>query len=148
MIYTVVCVKFNDVFVHFTVNCLRFFINDINKNHPTIEFTIKWAKISTNFLQVTVYITEGIIETDLYVKPTDSQRYIYHLPIIFSCKITFLSKRETVQPSTKDHLILSIDDRNRKSFPDVPLTDFKNKKSLRDHLARSQLLDIKNTDMS
>ena len=66
VIYTVVCVKFIDVFVHFTVNCSRFFINDINKNHPTIEFTIKWAKISTNFLQVTVYITGGIIETDLY----------------------------------------------------------------------------------
>ena len=83
MIYTVVCVKFIDVFVHFTVNCLRFFINDINKNHPTIEFKIKWVKTSTNFLQVTVYITEGIIEVDLYVKPTDSQQYLYHLPIIF-----------------------------------------------------------------
>ena len=55
---------------------LRSFINDINKNHPTIKFTAEWLKTSINFLDVMVSITEGIIETGLYVKPTDSHQYL------------------------------------------------------------------------
>ena len=55
---------------------LRSFINDINENHSTIKFTAEWSKTSINFLDVTVSIAEGIIETDLYVKPTDSHQYL------------------------------------------------------------------------
>ena len=44
--------------------------------HPTIKFTIDWSKTSINFLDVTVSIAEGLIETDLYVKPIDSHQYI------------------------------------------------------------------------
>ena len=55
---------------------LRSFINDINKNHPIIKFTAERSKTSVNFLDVTVSITEAIIETDLYVKPTDSHQYL------------------------------------------------------------------------
>ena len=44
--------------------------------HPTIKFTADWSKRSINFLDVTVSITESIIETDLSVKPTDSHQYI------------------------------------------------------------------------
>ena len=44
---------------------LRSFINDINKNHPTIKFTVEWSKTSINFLDVTVSIAEGTIEIDL-----------------------------------------------------------------------------------
>ena len=55
---------------------LKSFVNDINKNHPTIKFTAEWSKTSINFLDVTVSIAEGIIETDLYVKPTDSHQYL------------------------------------------------------------------------
>ena len=44
--------------------------------HPTIKFTADWSKTSINFLDVTVSITKGIIETDLYVKPTDSHQYL------------------------------------------------------------------------
>ena len=40
--------------------------------HPTIRFTADWSKASVNFLDVTVSITEGVLETDLYVKPNDS----------------------------------------------------------------------------
>ena len=47
---------------------LKSFINTINKMHPTIKFTADWSKASTNFLNVTVSIAEGIIKTDLYVK--------------------------------------------------------------------------------
>ena len=55
---------------------LRSFINDINESHPTIKFTTEWSKTSINFLDVTVSIAEGIIETELYVKPTDSHQYL------------------------------------------------------------------------
>ena len=44
--------------------------------HPTIKFTADWSKTSINFLYVTVSIAEGVIETDLYVKPTDSHQYL------------------------------------------------------------------------
>ena len=45
--------------------------------HPTIKFMTDRPKTSINFLDVTVPITKGIIETDLYVKPTDSHQYLW-----------------------------------------------------------------------
>ena len=44
--------------------------------HPTIKFTAKWTKTPINFLDVTVSLIERLIETDLYVKPTDSHQYL------------------------------------------------------------------------
>ena len=44
--------------------------------HPTIKLTADWSKTSLNFLNVTVSITKGVIETGLYVKPTDSHQYL------------------------------------------------------------------------
>ena len=52
---------------------------------PTIKITADWSKTSINFLDVTVSIAEGIIETDLYVQPTDSQRYLLSSPCHFFC---------------------------------------------------------------
>ena len=51
-------------------------IDKINKAYPTIEFTAEWSKTSINFLDVTVSLIEGVIETDLFVKPTDSHQYL------------------------------------------------------------------------
>ena len=55
---------------------LRSFIDKINKVHSTIKFTAERSKTSINFLDVTVSLIEGVIETDLYVKPTDSHQYL------------------------------------------------------------------------
>ena len=44
--------------------------------HPTIKFTAEWPKTSINFLDVTLSLTERVIETDLYVKPTGSHQYL------------------------------------------------------------------------
>ena len=55
---------------------LNSFIDNINNMHPTIKFTADWSKTSINFLDVTVSIAEGVIETDLYVKPTGSRQYL------------------------------------------------------------------------
>ena len=51
---------------------LKTFIDSINKMHPTIRFAADQSKTSIHFLDVMVSITEGVIETDLYVKPTNS----------------------------------------------------------------------------
>ena len=55
---------------------LKSFIITINKVHPTIKFTTEWSKTSINFLDATVSLIEGVIKTDLYVKPTDSHQYL------------------------------------------------------------------------
>ena len=57
-------------------NKLKSFIDEINKVHPTIKFTAEWSKTSINFLDVTVSLIEGVIEIDLFVKPTDSHQYL------------------------------------------------------------------------
>ena len=45
---------------------------------PMIKFTADWSKTSINFPDVTISIieAEGIIETDLHVKPTNSHPYL------------------------------------------------------------------------
>lgn len=60
-------------------------INDINDIHATLKVAAEWSKTSINLLDATVSIEENLIETDLYVKPTDSHQYTntcYHLPAI------------------------------------------------------------------
>ena len=49
----------------------------LNKKHPTIKFTAEWSKTQINFLDVTVYLENGKIKTDLYVKPTDTHQYLH-----------------------------------------------------------------------
>ena len=44
--------------------------------HPTTKFKADWSNTSIHFLDVTVSIAEGVRETDLYVKPTDSHQYL------------------------------------------------------------------------
>ena len=51
-------------------------IDKINKAYPTIKFTAQWSNTSINFFDVTVSLIEGVIETDLFVKPTDSHQYL------------------------------------------------------------------------
>ena len=55
---------------------LKSFIGNINKMHRTVKFTADWSKTSINLLDVTVPITKGVIETDLYVKPMDRHQYV------------------------------------------------------------------------
>ena len=65
------------------------FILNINKMHPSIKFTADSSKASINFLDVTVSIAEGTIETDLYFKPSDSHQYL-----LSSCCHTFYCKKD------------------------------------------------------
>ena len=49
----------------------------LNKKHPTIKFTAEWSKTQIIFLDVTVYLENSKIKTDLYVKPTDTHQYLH-----------------------------------------------------------------------
>ena len=46
-------------------NKLKSFIDTINKVHPTVKLTAEWSKSSINFLDVTVSLIEGVVETEL-----------------------------------------------------------------------------------
>ena len=61
--------------------------------HPTIKFTAEWSKTSINFLDVTVSLVEGVIETDLYVKPTDSHQYLQSSCLQSNCVTLSIVKR-------------------------------------------------------
>ena len=57
-------------------NKLKSFLDKIKKVPPTIKFTADSSKTFTNFLDVTVSLVQEVIETDLYVKPTNSHQYL------------------------------------------------------------------------
>ena len=55
---------------------LKEFINEINSFHPTIKFTADWSKEKVNFLDVEVTLKNGVLSTDLFVKPTDTHQFL------------------------------------------------------------------------
>ena len=64
----------DDIFAIWThgEQSLNRFIESLNRHHPTIKFTTNWSAEKVTFLDTTVYLKEdGLIGTDLYVKPTD-----------------------------------------------------------------------------
>ena len=54
------------------------FLKNINNFHDTIKFTFDWSRDCINYLDVQVINKGGVIETDLYTKPTDKHQYLYH----------------------------------------------------------------------
>ena len=71
---------------------LKSFIDKFNKVHPNIKLIVEWSKPSINFLDVTVSPIEGLIETDLNVKPKDCQLVIMHLVNSFDKQCNDLEK--------------------------------------------------------
>ena len=62
------------------------FIDVLNKKHRTIKFTEERFKTQINFLDVTVYLENGKIKTNLYVKPTDTYQYMHSSCHPYHCK--------------------------------------------------------------
>ena len=56
---------------------MRKFIDYLNCAHETIKFTYKWSKREINFLDVKVLNESGMLETDVFIKPTDSHQYLH-----------------------------------------------------------------------
>ena len=55
---------------------LSSFINANNKTQQTIKVTAELSETSINFLEITASIAEGVIQSHLHVKPTDSHQYL------------------------------------------------------------------------
>ena len=56
------------------------FLQWINQLHDNINFTRDWSKHTINYLDVQIINNIGVIETDLYTKPTDKykHKYLFH----------------------------------------------------------------------
>ena len=55
---------------------LKEFINEINSFHSTIKFAADWSKEKICFLDVEVTLNNGVLSTDLFVKPTDTHQIL------------------------------------------------------------------------
>ena len=69
----------DDIFIIWTEGegSLRDFIDYLNSAHRTIKFTSKWSYKEVEFLDVKVINDSGKLETDVYIKPTDSHQYLH-----------------------------------------------------------------------
>ena len=76
---------------------LKEFLNEINSFHSTIKFTADWSKEKVNFLYVEVTLNNGVLSTNLFVKPTDKHQF---LDPTF-CHPYYCKKRHTLQPNIK-----------------------------------------------
>ena len=57
---------------------LKFFLADLNKYHPNINFTHESNKECINFLDLKVSLLDNKLSTDLYIKPTDRHQYLHY----------------------------------------------------------------------
>ena len=69
----------DDIFIVWTEGeeSLKEFIDYLNAAHRTIKFTSKWSYSEIEFLDVKVINDSGKLETDVYIKPTDSHQYLH-----------------------------------------------------------------------
>ena len=52
------------------------FLQYINSLYPTIKLELVFSESRLNVLDVTLYLVDGFIKTDVYSKPTDSHLYL------------------------------------------------------------------------
>ncbi|XP_068671375.1 uncharacterized protein [Montipora capricornis] len=55
---------------------LREFLTYINEAHATIKFTWTWSRDQVNYLDVQIRNSNGMIEMNLYIKPTDKHQFL------------------------------------------------------------------------
>ena len=53
---------------------LKVFIEQVNTFHSTIKFTAEYSKEEVNFLDGNIKLIDGKLNTDLFVKSTDTQQ--------------------------------------------------------------------------
>ena len=58
---------------------LERFLKDLNKFIPNLSFTHEASKNCILFLDLKVKLIDGELQTDLYMKPTDSHQYFNYL---------------------------------------------------------------------
>ena len=50
---------------------------EFNNFNPNIKFTYEFSEASINFLDLNVKLSDGKLQTSLYVKPTDRHQYLH-----------------------------------------------------------------------
>ena len=55
------------------------FLKSLNEFDPCIKFTYESNKVSIAFLDIKVSLINGMVFTDVYVKPTDRHQYFHYL---------------------------------------------------------------------
>ena len=67
----------DDIFLIWThgENSLKNLMTEINNFNPNIKFTYEFSKASINFLHLNIKLSNGKIQTSLYVKPTNHHQY-------------------------------------------------------------------------
>ena len=58
-------------------NSLKNFMMEFNNFNPNIKFTYEFSETSINFLDLNVKLSDGKLQTSLYVKPTDRHQYLH-----------------------------------------------------------------------
>ena len=58
---------------------IKFFLDDINKYHPNINFAHQSNKECINFSDLTVSLLDNKVSTDLYKKPTHRHQYFHYV---------------------------------------------------------------------
>ena len=68
----------DDIFMIWThgLDNLKLFTDFLNNIHPTIKFTSSHSFDNVPFLDVNVSLSNGVIATDLYCKPTDKHQHL------------------------------------------------------------------------
>ena len=68
----------DDVFIMWThgEEPLHLFVENLNSYHMTIKLTATWSSEEIIFLETPVYVKNGRLETDLYVKPMGTHQYL------------------------------------------------------------------------
>lgn len=68
----------DDIFIIWTEEeeTLKQFLAYLNSAHRTIKFTLKWSREAMQLLDVRVVNKSGKLETDAFVKPSDSHQYL------------------------------------------------------------------------
>ena len=55
---------------------LQVFIENLNRHDPTIKFTASWLASEVTFLDVKVCLRNGLIGTNVHVKPLNTHQYL------------------------------------------------------------------------
>ena len=128
----------DDIFVIWTEGSdkLKVFVDYLINLHPTIKLTCLHSLTNIPFLDVMVSLKDGLIETDLYTKPTDKHRYL----LISSCHPTHTKR--FIPYSLALHLLCICSDN------DTYKQRCKRCKNISDIRIRTKLTEPTNTDQS
>ena len=134
------------------------FLTYINPSHPTIKFEYEYSHKSVHFLDTRIHINESnLVESDLYIKPTDRTLLLHHdsfHPNSWSQALQYrrlITNNDTLHKHLDNlhigsngsilrkhwHLI-NTDPTLNILWPETPLISYQRNKNLKDQLVHSK----------